>query len=238
MRLKSLLLVLAVAAITVIAGCAVDPMEQLSQDTDSLDKDVRSQAVLALANLKDDRATDSLVDVLQSDEEMCDYAGVALVKKGREWPAEKKPNAVVDAVARVAANTHLLDKVRARACWVLGEIGDRQAVPNLKGLLADPIVPVAEQAKKAEEKLGYFTDGRAYNIPMGDLKGKLDVIQEPKAVVPPPVPVAGAKPAADATKPAADATKPAADATKPAEGAKPAAAKPAAKPAAAAAKAK
>lgn len=188
MRSKSFVLVLAAVAVIIAAGCAVDPMEQLTQNVDSQKVDVRAKAVLALANLDDDRATDLLVDVLQSDEDMCDEAGVALVKKGREWPAKKKPNAVVDAVAKVAANTHLLDKTRARACWVLGEIGDRQAVPALKGLLADAIVPVATQSKIALEKLGYYTEGRAFDIPMGQLSGHLDLLPQPKPVIPPPAP--------------------------------------------------
>ncbi len=140
---------LALAVAFLLAGCAVDPMEQLEQDIESQDVTVRQRAVLALANLRDDRALDALVDVLQGDEEVCDLAGVALVKKGREWPKEKKPNAVVEAVGKVAKNTHLLEKVRARACWVLGEIGDREAVPILKGLLADTKTAVKDQAKIA-----------------------------------------------------------------------------------------
>ncbi|MCD6351838.1 MAG: HEAT repeat domain-containing protein, partial [Armatimonadetes bacterium] len=120
---------------------------------------------------------------LQGDEELCDQAGVALVKKGREWPEKKKPNGVVEAVGRVAKNTHLLEKVRARACWVLGEIGNREAVPILNGLQTDTKPAVAEQAKAALEKLGYFTEGRPYDIAMGELRGHLDVLKEPAPVV-------------------------------------------------------
>lgn len=166
-----------------LSGCAVDPMEQLSQDIEAQELTVRQRAVLELANLKDDRAIDALVDVLQGDEELCDQAGVALVKKGREWPEEKKPNAVVEAVGRVAKNTHLLEKVRARACWTLGEIGNREAVPILKGLLNDAKAAVKDQARIALEKLGYYTDGRAYDIAWGELRGRLDVLKEPEPVV-------------------------------------------------------
>lgn len=200
MRLRSLLLVLSAAAAFLLAGCAVDPMDQLSQDTESQELVTKQHAVLALANLRDDRAIDALVDVLQSDEDLCDAAGVALVKKGREWPEKKKPNGVVDAVGRVAANTHLLEKIRARAAWTLGEIGNRQAVPTLKGLVADPSVPIQDQAKHALDKLGFTTKGRAFDIPMGDLVGHLDILKEPAPVVPPPKPAPGApaKPAAPA----------------------------------------
>ncbi|MCX7600014.1 MAG: hypothetical protein N2512_14275 [Armatimonadetes bacterium] len=168
-----------------MAGCAVDPMDKLSHDLDSQDVTVRQQAVLALANLKDDRAVDALVDVLQGDEELCDMAGVALVKKGREVPEKKKPNPVVEAVGRVAGNTHLLEKTRARACWTLGEIGDREAVPLLKGLTSDSMAAVAEQAKIALEKLGYYTQGRGFDIAWGELARELLIIKEPEPVVKP-----------------------------------------------------
>lgn len=174
---------LCLVAALVIGGCAVDPMEQLEQDIESQDVTIRKRAVRQLANLRDDRALDALVDVLQGDEEVCDLAGVALVKKGREWPKEKKPNGVVEAVGRVAKNTHLLEKVRARACWVLGEIGDREAVPILKGLLSDAKPAVAEQAKIALEKLGYYTEGRPFDIAMGELRGTLETLKEPPPVV-------------------------------------------------------
>lgn len=176
---------LALGIVLCMAGCAVDPMDKLSQDLDSEDVTVRQQAVLALANLKDDRAVDALVDVLQGDEELCDIAGVALVKKGREVPEKKKPNPVVEAVGRVAGNTHLLEKTRARACWTLGEIGDREAVPRLKGLTGDAMPAVAEQAKIALEKLGYYTQGRAYDIAWGELAHELLIIKEPEPVVKP-----------------------------------------------------
>ncbi len=183
MRYRLTALSVAAVGLVLMWGCAIDPMEQLSQDIESQDLVVRHRAVVALANLKDDRAMEALVDVLQGDEELCDLAGVALVKKGREWPEKKKPNAVVEAVGRVAKNTHLLEKVRARACWVLGEIGDREAVPILKGLLTDTKAAVKEQAKIALEKLGYYTDGRAYDIAWGELRGELDVLKEPPPVV-------------------------------------------------------
>ncbi len=172
------------AAALLAAGCAVDPMEQLEQDIEAQDVTVRQRAVLQLANLRDDRALDALVDVLQGDEEVCDLAGVALVKKGREVPPKKKPNPVVEAVGRVAKNTHLLEKVRARACWVLGEIGDREAVPILKGLLSDAKPAVAEQAKIALEKLGYYSQGRPFDIAWGELAGEVEVLKEPPPVMP------------------------------------------------------
>jgi hypothetical protein len=105
-----------------LAGCSVDPMERLTEDIKSQDKSIRERAVLTLANLEDERAVDSLVDVLEGDDELCDMAGVALVKKGREVkePDPKKPNPVVDQVGKVLNNTHLAEPFRGRAAWVLG----------------------------------------------------------------------------------------------------------------------
>ncbi len=194
MRTQLRLLIAAFGAIVlVLSGCAVDPMEQLSQDIESQELVTRQRAVLELANLQDERALDAVVDVLQGDEELCDAAGVALIKKGREWPAKKKPNGVVEAVGRVAKNVNLLDKVRARACWTLGEIGNREAVPVLKALQTDLKQPVKDQTKTALEKLGFFTEGRAFDIGMGELVGRVDVLKEPAPVVPEPTEAAPAE---------------------------------------------
>jgi len=183
---KAIRVVLAgfLVALLLLPGCAVDPMEQLSQDIESQELSVRERAVLELANFDVERATDALLDVLQGDEELCDAAAVALVKKGREWPAKKKPNAVVEGLGRIAKNVNLLDAARARACWALGEIGSREAVPILKGLTGDAKVPVKDQAKYALEKLGFYTVGRPFDIAWGELAGKLEVIKEPPPVVP------------------------------------------------------
>lgn len=162
-----------------LAGCSVDPMERLTEDIKSQDQTVRERAVLTLANLDDDRAVDSLVDVLEGDDELCDMAGVALVKKGREVnePDPKKPNPVIDQVAKVLNNAHLAEPFRGRAAWVLGEIGDRRAIPPLQTAQTGAKVGeklalvVREMAKQALEKLGFFSVGRAFDIPLGALQG-------------------------------------------------------------------
>ena len=128
------ILVALALVLVALAGCSVDPMERLTEDIKSQDQTVRERAVLTLANLDDDRAVDSLVNVLEGDDELCDMAGVALVKKGREVdePDPKKPNPVVDAVGKVLNNAHLAESFRARAGWTLGEIGDRRALGPLQ----------------------------------------------------------------------------------------------------------
>lgn len=184
MRISFLALATAAALVLVlVAGCAVDPMESLSQNIGAQSMKTREQALLGLANLNDPRAVDVLVDVLQgANRHLSQMAAVALVKHGREVPAKKKPNPVVAQLDTVAANTHLLEGTRARACWTLGEIGDREAVPTLKGLLADTMVSVAAESKTALQKLGYYNEGQAYVLPWGSLAEPLTEITIPPSL--------------------------------------------------------
>ncbi len=171
----------------ILNGCTIDPLERLSEDIKSQDVETRRAAVLALANLEDERTIELLVDVLQGDDELYDMAGVALVKKGREVnePDPKKPNPVVDEVAKVLNNAHLAEPFRGRAAWVLGEIGDRRAIPALQTAQGGakvgekPALVVREMAKQALEKLGFYSVGRPFDIPMGDLQGPREVLPEP-----------------------------------------------------------
>lgn len=181
---------LLIATMAVVAGCGLDPIERLSEDIKSQDEAVRQTAVLQLANIDDDRTVDLLTEVLESDDELFNMAAVALVKKGREVdePDPKKPNPVVDAVAKVLKNAHLAEPFRARAAWALGEIGDRRAIPHLQAgqaalTGAKEAVLVRNVSKQSLEKIGFFTDGRAYDLGMGTLEGELSTIPEP-----PPLP--------------------------------------------------
>jgi len=177
---------LAVPLLAILAGCTVDPMERLTEDIKSQEKDVRQRAVVQLANLDDERSVDLLIDVLSSDDDLSALGGVALVKKGREVeePDPKKPNPVVDEVGKVLNNAHLTEPFRGRAAWVLGEIGDRRAIPALQGgqgaLVGEkPAAVVREMAKQGLEKLGYFSVGRSFDLPMGSLVGTIEILPQP-----------------------------------------------------------
>ena len=185
------ILILPALLLLLLAGCSVDPMERLTEDIKSQDVEKRRAAVLALANLDDTRALDSLIDVVSSDDELCDMAGVALVKKGREVdePDPKKPNPVIDEVAKVLNNAHLAETFRARAAWAIGEIGDRRGIPALQagqGALtgAKPATLVRDTSKSALEKLGFFPVGRKFDIPMGSLEGPREVLPEAPPLAP------------------------------------------------------
>jgi HEAT repeat protein len=171
-----------------LTGCSLDPMERLSEDINAQELSVRQAAVLELANLDDPRATDALIQILDSDDQCGDLAGVALVKKGRERTTRQKPDPLLDAIAKVMGNLHTSQENRARAAWALGEIGDRLAIAALKGAGAaktaggaDALL-VRQAAQEALEKLGYDTPGRPYEIAIGQLKGHVDVLPKVKKI--------------------------------------------------------
>lgn len=190
MRFKYFALILVlIGACTLLGGCAVDPMEQLSTDIRSQDVTTKKKAIQQLANLQDPRATEELLGVLERDKDLAGLAAVALVKKGRELKEKQingdQTNTVVEEVAAIMNNAHLSQQIRARAAWTLGEIGSRQAVTPLltgtKALVgATPAKLVRQSATQALEKLGYYAEGRPYEIAMGELEGQVDVLKEPE----------------------------------------------------------
>ena len=171
-----------------VAGCGIDAMEKLSQDVEIPDVAVREQAIRDLANLRDSRAVETLVDVLGSDEEMYDRAAVALVKKGRDLSGTRKVNPVVEKVMELMAKGHVGEAFRARGAWVLGEIGDRTAIPALKTAagLGQTLSLLVDQANYALEKLGYTSVARVYEIPWGNLRGTVEVLPLIEPI--PPIP--------------------------------------------------
>jgi len=165
-----------------LAGCGLDPMERLGQAIVSPDLATRKEAVLQLANLNDTRAVKKLVDALQSDEQIADLVGVALVKKGRAQLTRPRENSVVKQVAEVMKAAYVLPALRARAAWTLGEIGDRRAIPDLKAMLVEADPTLVAEATHALEKLGYMSKGRRMDIAPDQLEG-----QVPMLPVPPPL---------------------------------------------------
>ena len=174
-----------------MAGCAGDPIEELSRNIESPRTTTREQAIIALVNSQDRRAIELLVDALANDEELHDNAAVALVKHGRRIPATSETNPVVEQIAKVVKNTYIGEQFRARATWTLGEIGDRRSIPLLQevaaGALADAKKPIMmQQAAEALEKLGFDSAGRSYELPMGSLAEDLEVIPQISEMKPPP----------------------------------------------------
>lgn len=160
MRFAAILFTLA------LTGCALDPIERLSEDIDNESAGVRKAAILQLAGMSDDRATALLLDVLQDDIDplVCTMAGVALVKVGRAR-GDERPNMLLKRIGFVANDPHLSEHNRARAAWTLGEIGNRQAIPILRAASGGPAV--AEQVANALVKLGDASYGLAFEISSG-----------------------------------------------------------------------
>jgi len=177
------------ALMLAVSGCAIDPMERLNEQIEAEDVEVRKSAVLVLANLDDPRTTVALTEVFEDDDELRDMAAVALLKKGREQVTDEKPDPIIEGIAALANNVHLSEIIRARSAWILGEIGDREAIPALKTASAAKFTSgavatlVREQATEALEKLGYQEAGRDYEMAMGSLA------DEQLATVPLPEPI-------------------------------------------------
>ncbi len=174
-----------------MAGCAVNPIEELSRNIESPRTTTREQAIIALANLRGARAIELLSAALANDEELYDNVAVALVKHGRGIRVTGETNPVIEQVSKVVENTHIGEQFRARAIWVLGEIGDRRSKPLLQevaaGSLGDAKMPIMmEQAAEALEKLGFNSRGRSYELPMGSLAGDIEVIPQISEMKPPP----------------------------------------------------
>jgi len=165
------------AAAVLLAGCAIDPIEKLQDKLDSQRLAERRAAVRALETLKDERSVELLVETMGSDPDLLEQAGNALVLKGRKWerkhPKAKKTeqNPVIEHLSQTVGDMHLDAAVRAKACWVLGEIGSRRALPALKVRKDDPnSMIVRAEAVTALNKLGSTGDAAAMEmLPDGTL---------------------------------------------------------------------
>ena len=188
-RLLTVTVIIGIVA-GLVGGCAVPPIEELSRKVESPQVSTREQAIVGLANLLDGQAIKLLAKTLASDKELCAQAAVALVKHGRQVEITERENPVVAQVSEVLKNTHLGEQFRARAAWALGEIGDRRAIALLKevasGSLADERKPIMkQQAAEALAKLGFDSEGRAFELPMGSLASKLEIIPDISPLQPP-----------------------------------------------------
>ncbi len=183
----------AVAVATVMLGglgCSIDPMPRLLENIEDENLQTRTEAVITLANLNDQRAVTALSSVFEGDDDLVDMAAVALVKKGRELKTDEKPDPIIDGIAQLGNNVHLPERVRARAIWALGEIGDREAIGACKAAAAAnlgsgyPAPFVRAQGTEALEKLGYSATGRAFEIPMGTLADQqVTMLPEPANIM-------------------------------------------------------
>jgi len=150
------------ALLVLLAGCALDPIEEQQDKLDSMKVAERRAAVNFLKDYEDDRTVELLVETLEGDPDLLEEAGNALVLKGREWEAEhpnakkSEQNPVIEQLSQTIGDMHLEAAVRTKACWVLGEIGSRRAIAALKPRVDDPSsMMVRAEATNSLNKLGY-----------------------------------------------------------------------------------
>ena len=148
----ALLFLLGVVALT---GCAEDPFDRIADQLDGRNIQDRTAAIRELRYMRDERSIDGLVQALE-DQQVVYEAAEALVYKGRLTKTPKKDDPVIEAVTREMQAAHLEAPTRAAAAWVLGQIGDREAIPALKGAAGDATLLIAANAKDALKQLGYY----------------------------------------------------------------------------------
>jgi len=164
------------ALLALLAGCALDPIEEQQDKLESMQVAERQAAVEFLKGYEDERTVELLVETLEGDPDLLEQAGNALVLKGREWEAEhpnakkSEQNPVIEQLSQTVGDMHLEAAVRTKACWVLGEIGSRRAIGALNGRVGDPnSTKVRDEATKSLSKLGFKGDAVSREM-LGDGK--------------------------------------------------------------------
>ncbi len=158
-KARLILLATCAAGALLLAGCLEEELRNLSDELEEIELERRLAAVERLREIDDDRAIELLVEALEGDEELIDPAGDALAYMGRWLKTDEEPDKVNEMVEQALKDTHLEEMVRAKAAWILGEIGDRESIPALKGFTADAQAQVKADVIEALRKLGYYTDG-------------------------------------------------------------------------------
>jgi hypothetical protein len=135
----------------------------LGPEVVSPDPAARAGAVRNLAGEPNRNDLAVLVKVLGNDPAVSDLAALALIQQGRAERSRPRENPVVLAVSEAVGAAYLLPERRAKAAWVLGEIGDRRALGVLRG--AGPGADeVGLQVARALDKLGYTGTARALEL--------------------------------------------------------------------------
>ena len=164
MSTRWLVLLLCIALpVLLLAGCAVDPIEEQQENLDSMKLTQRQMAIDKLKVIDDERAIELLVEALEGDPDLLESAGNTLVLKGREWETEhpnakkSEQNPVIEQLSATIGDMHLESPVRTKACWILGEIGSRRAIGALTGRANDASsMKVRVEYVTSLKKLGYY----------------------------------------------------------------------------------
>jgi HEAT repeat protein len=150
-------------------GCSVDPTEQLSEDLNGTDMDTRTAAMIQLGRMENRSSLELLVEAFEQDPTVREAAGKALVVRGRAWRGRNpKPhgqvNGVIARVGEIAASRHAAPSLRAKAVWVLGEIGDRRAKLVIEAANGSDSMAVQHEVVTARQKLGFTSEAHEMEL--------------------------------------------------------------------------
>jgi HEAT repeat protein len=155
-------------ALCFVAGCAIDPLPELQDGLEDKHPEVRVRAIEGLLALSADRSFAPLLKRLEveDDPEVLTRLKVAAVVAGRRCTVESLQSSFLMPKRLSTALTcdsvqkaQLEDDTKAALTWVLGELGDRDAIPTLR-TLGTP------EANAALLKLGDGSVGMAFEVPM------------------------------------------------------------------------
>jgi hypothetical protein len=151
-----------------LAGCAIDPLPELQDGLEDKHPEVRGRAIDGLMQLSADRSFAPLLKRLEIEDapEVLEKLTVATVLVGRRCSIESMqssylmPKRLATALACDSVQKAQLENTtKAMLTWVLGELGDRDAIPTLR-TLGTP------EANAALLKLGDGSVGMAFEVPM------------------------------------------------------------------------
>lgn len=137
-----------------LAGCALDTTETASMDE--------------LSRMTNKRSLERLGVEFETAPETREETAKALVRRGRAWFAEHPDshydNLVIHDVGETAASVHIEPACRAKAVWVLAEIGDRSAKAAIGGAYAGDSTAVGEEVSLGLDKLGFTSEAHEMEL--------------------------------------------------------------------------
>ena len=159
----------AIAALLIASGCAVDPLDRLAADLDA-NPDSRTSAARELADMTNRESLERLIESFRDYPDTRETTAAALVYRGREWKAQHpnlpkgRMNGVVTRLGEVAADRHLGASVRAKAVWCLAEIGDRRAKPCITSAYGADSMAVQAEVTVSLQKLGFTEEAHGMEL--------------------------------------------------------------------------
>ena len=167
------LLVLAVllalcAVATYCTGCSVNAADVAIDDMDERDEAVQLAAIERISKQESKRSCIRLIEAFEDNASTREEVAKALVRRGREFytehPNSRSGNLVVVKLGELAARADLNPSIRAKAVWVMAEVGDRAARGCIEGAYAGDSVAVGEEVGRSLDKLGFTVEAHEMEL--------------------------------------------------------------------------